>query len=207
MEMTLSEIITHIKTYEHITSSDTDFLKLLTERFSFRYAELIDDSKLITSASVSITTTGYQDLSLSANFLRPLNDNSFWYAGDLYTKIKMKRLTTAVKFSEEESDYHILYINANSCKITPPKTGTLNYWYIKKPAQVALSGTPDIDAEYIIEGTRGYYKHSQGLISKADLDAWIWQTLQQAKVDNANMDKKINAYIHQENKLNGTFRG
>lgn len=209
MDMSLSAIIAHVKELENDNSTNTTLLQRLIKRFTYKYAENIDCENLITSATVAVTTTDYSDLTLSANFLRPLTSNSFWLSSDRLTKYTMYRLSTGVDLSSESDYNQILYIKGNCAKIKSANTGTLEYWYIRKPNNVALSATPDIPAEYLIEGARAYYQNAMGYISKADMDSYIYQILLQAKMDTSAIDKKMNAYVYidPQRKLGNNFRG
>jgi hypothetical protein len=203
---TLQNIIDHVKELENDNSASDLFLKKLSERFTWRYAQFIDDSKLITSASVNVPTSGYQTLSLETDFLRPLTNNSFWFGDDRTTKYDMMRLSMGVKKSTEDTHYKLLYIKGNEITITAPASGTLNYWYIKKPEAVALSVVPDISTEHLIEGIKIYYENAQGYTSKEQFDSEIRSQLQQAMIDAADIDKRINNQILQTNSLGGKLR-
>lgn len=208
MDMSLSAMIAHIQVIENDNSVDTTLLQTLIKRFSFKFAENVDCERLITSASVSIPTTGYQSLSLSANFLRPIAQNAFELAGsNHYQKFEMARLATGISKTWEAADYKVLYIRDNIVKINSPVTGTLNYWYFRKPSDVSLSAQPEIPVEYLIEGTRMYYQNAMGMITKAEMDAYIYQIMKQAKEDRNTMDGKINAYVYLNTGLGaGGFR-
>jgi len=205
--MTLSEIITHIKQVENDNSVDTNFLKTLLWRFARQFAREISHTSLLTSGTLTISNIGKQNITLASDFIKPLQHDMFWLNDATSTRYTMMKLAMALPEGYYGATGYIVLLDDINCYANFTDTGTLNYYYFKyQDETIGDADTPDIPANYLIEGTRVLYQNSMGYISKADMDAMLYHILLQAETEDSKIDSRVNAFMMNDHKLTNNFR-